>query len=335
MQKLTVTLLALLILVLAGCGGAGEDFQSASKEFGETFCDEMIVEEKDNFIVVLDDAGRTVQVPKKPSSTVFLLNSFLDLWYAMGGKAVARVSGEERIPPEAEALPILGTLASVDLEQLIALEPDLVLLSSSKESHQNFLTVLENNDIPALALEVFGYHDTLRILDLFARINGRPDLFKEVALGMAEEIEGFISRIPEENNPSVVILFATSKSVTVETPYTSTGEMVSMLKARNIVDSSEEQMIFATNNRIPFSIENIVAADPDYILVSLMGDEEKARQALEKEIQANPAWNNLTAIKEGRLVFLPKKWFVYKPGMEMLDALQYLAEILYPEVVIK
>jgi iron complex transport system substrate-binding protein len=62
-----------------------------------------------------------------------------------------------------------------------------------------------------------------------------------------------------------------------------------------------------------------------------MGDSEKALKALQDGIAKNPAWSNLTAVKNDRFVVLPKELFHYKPNARWGESYEYVAKILYPD----
>ena len=76
----------------------------------------------------------------------------------------------------------------------------------------------------------------------------------------------------------------------------------------------------------------MISADPDYIFVTTMGDEQKALDYLDSLIAENPAWSELTAVKENHYVVLPKDLFHYKPNNRWGESYEYLAEILYPSL---
>ena len=81
------------------------------------------------------------------------------------------------------------------------------------------------------------------------------------------------------------------------------------------------------------SLEAIIAADPDYIFLTIMGtSDEKALSYMASHFESNPAWNGLTAVKEGRYMLLPKDLFHYKPNARWGESYAYLADILYPEL---
>ena len=62
-----------------------------------------------------------------------------------------------------------------------------------------------------------------------------------------------------------------------------------------------------------------------------MGDEEAALSYVNTLITENPAWQDLSAVRNGRYVILPKDLFHYKPNDRWGESYEYLAEILYPD----
>jgi len=61
-------------------------------------------------------------------------------------------------------------------------------------------------------------------------------------------------------------------------------------------------------------------------------DLEKITEKLKSDVQDNPAWASLTAVKEGRYIVLPKNLYLYKPNDKYPEAYEGLAKMLYPEV---
>src|SRR5690554_4029527 len=90
----------ILLLVITGCSGSVNNVSGSSDKSGtsngsvnsdssanglpaqedflqegsQSFCAESIIEEGGDYLVVLDDAGRTVRVPKNPERTMLMLN---------------------------------------------------------------------------------------------------------------------------------------------------------------------------------------------------------------------------------------------------------------------
>ena len=79
------------------------------------------------------------------------------------------------------------------------------------------------------------------------------------------------------------------------------------------------------------SIEKIIEQDPDYIFVVLQGsDSTKAEGILQSTLLSNPAWETLTAVKEGRYYVMDPNLYNMKPNARWGEAYEGLADILYP-----
>ena len=78
------------------------------------------------------------------------------------------------------------------------------------------------------------------------------------------------------------------------------------------------------------SIEEIIDADPDYIFISTMGDEEAAKEYMDS-VLAEPTWQSLTAVQTGNYSYLPKDLFQFKPNNRWDEAYAFLAGLLYGE----
>ena len=100
-------------------------------------------------------------------------------------------------------------------------------------------------------------------------------------------------------------------------------EMLKELKTENIAEKARVLLD-------GLSLEEIVSADPDYIFVSFMGKEEESRAYFDSLISGE-GWRSLTAVKKGRVVYLPKELFHYKPNSRWATAYKTLYNELYGE----
>ena len=59
-----------------------------------------------------------------------------------------------------------------------------------------------------------------------------------------------------------------------------------------------------------------------------MGSADAAKAYMTESIESNPAWAEMTAVKNGRYIFLPKDLFHYKPLNRWDESYAYLADYL-------
>ena len=78
-------------------------------------------------------------------------------------------------------------------------------------------------------------------------------------------------------------------------------------------------------------MEAVIAADPEYIFVTVQGNnQEAAMKNVEDMLISNPAWTSLSAVKNGNYYLLDKRLFNLKPNARWGEAYEQLADILYP-----
>jgi iron complex transport system substrate-binding protein len=78
--------------------------------------------------------------------------------------------------------------------------------------------------------------------------------------------------------------------------------------------------------------QELVAADPEVIVVALCGyGLERCLQELPL-LQAKPGWAALSAVREARVYFADGNAYFNRPGPRLADSAEMLAEMLHPEV---
>ncbi|MBN2284921.1 MAG: ABC transporter substrate-binding protein [Tissierellales bacterium] len=296
----------------------------------ENLYPELIVGETDTTVTYLSTEGE-LTVTKKPQKAVILMNSILDLWYLAGGEAIARVDGTTNVPPEAMDVPSLGKSSAISMEELIALEPDLVILSSTFSSQVEMIPILEDNGIEYVLISgnIEPYESFKQNLYLFSKILDKQDIYDTKIAQITNDVQQIIDKASQiENKPSAVILYSSAKNVMCELPNSLTGDMAEFLGVINIAGDAGIEGA----NKVDFSMEILLERDPDFVLITTMGDVEECKARVEQDIVSNEAWNSLTAVKEGRIYYLPKDLFMYKPNARYPEAFEELAKIVYPEV---
>ncbi|MDR1769318.1 MAG: ABC transporter substrate-binding protein [Hungatella sp.] len=311
MKKITMVYAVMLFVIvnmLAGCGGRTGKPVDVMPE-GYCFTDAL---------------GQEVAV-RNPERVVALMGSFAEVWQAAGGRlsGVTDDAFDERGLELSEKTVSVGKYNSPNVEKIIALNPDLVLLSSETKEHTALKEVLKQAGITAAYFKVTYFEDYLSMLKTCTEITGRKEMYQKKGLDIKTEIEEILSGTKDQEPPSVLLLITYSGGAVAQNTRTMTGKMLNDLGCKNIADENQSLLK-------EFSMESIVKEDPDYIFVIPMGnDDALARKNLEESVEKNPAWNGLAAVKNNRYILLPKEKFLYKPNEKWGESYQYLAEILY------
>lgn len=283
----------------------------------------------ENTVVFTDARGEEVTLTKNPKKVVCLYNSYLDIWDSCGGTVIGRVEESEDKPVESAMSAIeVGTAGSPSLEKILSLEPDLVILTNGFKTQVEMLPMFEQNSIEFITIKNDLLEDYYTTVRLFTALNGREDLYEKYMNEVRKGVEDVVDKAPKDKKYKVLILFATSKNISVRNSETMVGEMLKDLNTINISDGETD----SSTAKI-FSMEKIIQEDPDFIFVQTMGsDKEKIQERLKNDVQSNPAWATLKAVKNDSYIVLPKNLYLYKPNERYPEAYKGLAEILYPEV---
>ena len=77
------------------------------------------------------------------------------------------------------------------------------------------------------------------------------------------------------------------------------------------------------------SVEHILKEDPDFIFFAQVGDDmDEINKNIQQFIDDNPIWQELTAVKEGRVYSMDKALYNLKPNERWGEAYEKLEQIL-------
>lgn len=273
-----------------------------------------------------DSLKNTVNLVDKPQRVVSLVGSYAETWILAGGSLVGVTNDviSERKMDLPEGTQIVGTIKDPNVEEIIALSPDLVLLSTDIESHVKISEILGKSNIPFAFFKVEHFEDYLDMLKICTDITGNKDLYEKNGLAVKNQIDSVLSRIDKMNQPEILFIRAFSSGAKAKNDDNMACRILNDLGTINIASKHKSLLE-------DLSMEEIIQEDPDYIFVVTMGDSEKALKALKDGIEKNPAWSDLSAVKNDRYIVLPKELFHYKPNAKWGDSYEYVAKILYPD----
>ena len=277
------------------------------------------------YATVTDDNGRTVTFDKKPERIVVTSASFLEPLYAVGGSVVGRPDSKSKIPDAAKKVTSIGRVYQIDAEKIISLTPDLVILN--KGMNEKLVETLAANNIRTLVLDMKSYDDVKREIGIFAALTGEKAKGEELVRKMDADIEAVRTSIPQEKK-RVAIIHSTGQGLSVQLDGSIAGNIANILGWENT--AAGMPALDKNPDAAPYSMETLVAQNPDIIFVTSMGEEAEIRASMEAMFAESPAWKSVGAIRDGRVYYLPQELFLFSPGIEYPKAVQYMARLVYP-----
>lgn len=315
-MKHLFSLILICALVLSGCAPAGTSSSSPSSASASG---------ESELITFTDDLGRTVSLAK-PERVACLIGSFADLWCLAGGKDALVAAADDTWTSFdlglGEDVANLGAVKEPNVELLLQSKPDLVIASSNTDAQVALLDTLEGMGLTVAYFKVSSFQDYLNMLDICTQLTGRTDCYEQYGQALQDQVDAAKAKCAGLS-PTVLYVRATGSSCKVKNSQdTVLGEMLADLGCVNIADSSESLLE-------QLSLEVILGRDPDFIFAILQGsDPTDAQRTLDETLLSNPAWQSLTAVKEGRFFVLDDQLYNLKPNARWGDAYEQLADLL-------
>ena len=257
-----------------------------------------------------DDRGATLVLAAPPQRIVSLLPSITESVCALG--ACARLVGTDRFsnwPDSVRALPKLGGLDDAQIERIVALQPDVVLVSASARVTDR----LEALGLKVLVLESRDHADVKRTLALLAQMLGTPAQAERVAAAIERDTLAAVARVPAVLHGKRVY-FEVDDTPFAAGPGSFIGETLARLGVANAV---------------PAELGPFPKLNPEFV-VRLQPDIMMANDRNLADMAKRPGWTALRALRDGQSCgFTSERYeLLIRPGPRMGEAAGVLADCL-------
>lgn len=308
MKPFLIGLLAGLCLLSAGCGKEATPPPPAA------------------FYSLRDTTGKEIVLTKKPEKIVLLSPAFLNIMHAAGGDFVAYGSSPSLDAPDyAKGKVNLGYSYQINMEKLIGEKPDLVI--GLKGLHNPLASSLEANHIPLMLLSISTEDEVAQAIEIMGDVSGHTEEGAKASKEFQKEIDALSQKVPDKGMTCAVI-FGAAHAVMFAKEGTIATETAKILHFQNVFakeGASEMHMM-------PFSMEDLMKKDPDILFLTTMVTPGQEKKVFEESLLNQPAWQELRAVKEGRVYFLPQTLFLSSPGIDYPKAIRCMAGQVYPEM---
>ena len=295
------------------------------------FCFASCTEEKTDgevYYSFIDSEDREVALKKKPQKVAVLFSSYAEMWTLAGGEVNITV-GEAVERGFADVNTVLvdsGAGKTIDREILIASAPDFVIASADIAAQAELAEYLDSVGIPCALFRVDSFYDYAEVMEDLCAITERDDLYEKNVTKIADEIENILNSVDKSRAPRIIFVRCGSSASSTKAKNAEENfvcKMIAELGGVNIADEAPELCD-------GLSLEAILTAQPEKMLISTMGNEQKSREYMDSVLKSEP-WQALGAVKDGNYVYLGKELFQFKPNARWAEAYKFLAEYLYGE----
>lgn len=305
MKKTLAAVLALLIVLsFCACG---------SKE-----------ETKDEYAIVLTDTmGNEVKM-KEPAKTVVVLTAAnCEIVYALGcGDRVIGRGEYCDYPEEVLSVTSVKSGKETNLEEIIALAPDIVICDSMEQSKEG-RDMLVNAGIAVLVTDADTIELTYESIALTGKVLGKDEEAEKLIEDMKAGFENLQNEAKAYDLSGKTVYFEVSPlewGLWTAGADTFMNEITSMFGVDNLFAD--------TTGWVEVSQEQIIERDPDYIVTITMYWGEGPTP--EEEIASRPGWENIKAVKEGKILCIDTD-LITRPGPRLIEGAEALLDFYAAE----
>jgi ABC-type Fe3+-hydroxamate transport system, periplasmic component len=274
-------------------------------------------------VTVTDDFGEIVTIRGIPQRIVSLAPSNTEILYALGlGDRVVSVTDYCNYPPEALDKPKVGGYSTINIEKVIAAEPDLVLATFGNT--EDAVDRLRTFGMTVVSLNPLTINDVLRDVELVGATTGQ----EERAAACVEDLQARIQAVTDKTEalvekPSVahVVWY---DPIWVSGGETFQDEVITMAGGTNTFNSIGGWGIVG--------LEEFITTDPEYIFVSSgtgMGD--GGYDIVYNYFMNEPRMQRLDAVRNGH-VYVVDADIISRGSPRIVDALEEVAGDLHPDL---
>ncbi|MFQ6080542.1 MAG: ABC transporter substrate-binding protein [Candidatus Bathyarchaeia archaeon] len=277
---------------------------------------------------IIDDVGRNVVITEyPPERIVSLAPSCTEILFALGlGSRVVGVDEYSDYPPEAQErvetgnLTTVGSFATISIEAVVGLEPDLVLATGGVQ--RPAVEGLEGLGILVVVLYPTNIDGILSDILLVGKITGQMDEAEALVTDMRKKIQEIADKTRNLPRPRVYVEYF------FDGGYWSYG---SESLVNELIYEAGGTNIFAgfAGKYISTSTEEVIKANPEIIVIS-KGEMAKACGLSPEVFKERSVWNEIYAVQNDQIYEIDEDLLV-RAGPRIVDGLEALARVMHPE----
>lgn len=218
----------------------------------------------------------------------------------------------------------LGSATAVDPETILAMEPDLILLTTQHGSEADADRLLAQAGVPLVSFEPWNSLERIRRhFLLIGRLLGEEARAEERIAEMTAKIADVQSRIatvPAKPSLLVISPVGTNTGPYVLGPDSLASDIVRKAGAVPAVES------MGLRQTAKADLEQVLKEDPDYILLA---DWDGSGQKAYDEWMNDPGWQTLKAVRHNRVKIIPAK-YVMTASVQAAEGIERIARWLHP-----
>ena len=273
-------------------------------------------------LTLTDDAGRQVTISAAPMRIVSLAPSNTEIVCALDAcDDLVGVTDIDDHPAQVTDVEDVVISAIVDVEKVVATDPDLILAAGNEFTPTAVIDQLTDLGYPVLALYPTDLEAVYDDISLVGKAIDAIAAADDLVTGLEERAGAVVAAVAGADRPRTfyeVSVFEGSIYTAGENSFL--ASLISLAGGEPILGDALSTTI---------QLEDLISADPELIL---LGDATYDSTVTVTGVAARPGWGEMTAVKDGRVVIVLDDLVITRPGPRIVDGLEALARAIHPEL---
>ena len=276
-------------------------------------------------VTVTDDAGNELTLDAAPARIVSLAPSSTEIVCALDAcDRLVGVTDFDDFPAEVADIDDVVVNAQVDVERVVAAEPDLVIAAGNEITPSSVIAQLDDLDLPVLVLYPETLDEVYADIRLLGTLLDSAVEADALVTGMQNRVDAVVEAVAGADRPRTLyeVFYAEGTTYTA-----GDGSFLASL-----IDLAGGEPVTGDAQGLIGS-EDLVAADPQLILLGTASYDPSLAdpEAAASSVAARPGWADLSAVAGGRGVPYTDDIVTTRPGPRIVDGLEALARAIHPD----
>jgi iron complex transport system substrate-binding protein len=261
---------------------------------------------------ITDDLGRKISLPNKIERAISLAPNLTETVFAIdAGDKIVGVTTYCNFPEQAKSIQKIGDTMKPNIENIIALKPQVVLVSTASQI-EAFTKTLEQQQIAVFVTNPNSLESIYKTIKQLGEIFGKDEKAKTLVESLQKRVAEVEAKTKQAKKLKTFVQIDKNSIFTIG----KTSYLTDLISRAGGTSATAE-----IENPYPnLSKETALALQPEVIILSESEDNK----------EPNDAFANSPAVKNGK-VFKINADILSRPSPRIVDALEQIAKNLHPE----
>ena len=229
------------------------------------------------------------------------------------------------IPEQATALPDVATFSSVDVEKVVALEPDLVLAGGLGFTPAESITKLRDLEVPVVVIYAPSVEGVLKDIELLGTATGTSADAESLTTAMRADMDAVASAVASQS-PKPRVFYDVGYDDTTGAIYAPADDS---FLAEMVTMAGGDMITTGDPNTYEIPLEKLIEKDPQLIILGTNPFYSPTPDSVAKR----RGWDAFTAVRNGDIRPV-NDIEITRPGPRLPVGLRTLASAIWPDVTL-